>query len=92
MDLRKYAISLPQLGKSKNKEPYQYKMSDDFIPWRRDVNFIQANEIAIESLIDQLSFIKNKQRWGFVFQYGLVSIASEDFRLIASAMGVNLYE
>ncbi|MGC2310122.1 MAG: EVE domain-containing protein [Candidatus Babeliaceae bacterium] len=27
------------IGQIKNIEPYQFKMSDNFIPWRRDVNF-----------------------------------------------------
>lgn len=77
------------IGQVKDKEPYQFKMGDDFIPWRRDVNFINAQNVAIEPLIDKLSFIKNKNHWGFVFRYGLFEIPENDFYLIASHMGVN---
>lgn len=71
-------------------EPYQYAMSGDFIPWRRNVSFLEAKEAAIEPLIDQLSFILDKQRWGFPFRRGCFSIHANDFSLIASAMGVSL--
>lgn len=77
------------LGIIKNAEPYQFKMTDDFIAWRRDVTFFNAKEIAIEPLIDKLSFIKNKKSWGFIFRFGLLEIPETDFRLIASTMGMN---
>lgn len=76
------------LGRIKNNEPYQYAMSDDFIPWRRDVEFVPITEVAIEPLIIHLSFIKNKKRWGFPFARGCFSIPESDFKLITQAMGV----
>jgi predicted RNA-binding protein len=85
---RKFTV----IGQIKDQEPYQCKMSDDFIPWRRDVNFLQTNEAEIEPLINKLSFIKNKKQWGFVFRYGLLSVPFEDFKLIASCMGVDIHE
>ncbi|MFA6066082.1 MAG: EVE domain-containing protein [Candidatus Babeliaceae bacterium] len=78
------------IGKIKDKEPYLFKMSDDFIPWRRDVDFVPARDVAIEPLIDTLSFIKNKSHWGFVFRYGLFEIPEHDFLLLAANMGVNI--
>lgn len=80
------------IGQIKDKEPYQCKMSDDFIPWRRDVNFLQAKEVEIHPLINDLSFIKNKKQWGFIFRYGLFSIPYNDFKLIVSGMGVAIDE
>ena len=74
------------IGKFKEGEPYQFKMSDDFIPWRHDVEFKNSSDAAIEPLIDELSFIKNKTHWGFVFRYGLFEIPESDFLLIASKM------
>jgi len=76
------------IGRVKPKEPYQYRMSADFIPWRRDIAFLAAKEAPIEPLIDQLSFIQNKQRWGFPFRRGCFSISVSDFRLIAASMGI----
>jgi predicted RNA-binding protein len=80
------------IGQITNQEPYQYKMSDDFIPWRRDVVFCKVKEVEIKPLIDKLSFIKNKKQWGFIFRYGLFSIPYEDFIVIASTMGIIIHE
>ena len=79
------------IGKISEGEPYTFPMSKDFIPWRRDVNFYQARELAIEPLIDDLSFIKDKKKWGFPFRRGCFSIPLNDFSLIASGMGINIY-
>jgi predicted RNA-binding protein len=76
------------IGKITNKEPYQFKMNETFIPWRRDVEYISSEDILIEPFIDKLSFIKNKKNWGYVFRFGLVEIPLEDFRMIGKAMGV----
>lgn len=76
------------IGKINADEPYVFAMSKDFIPWRRDVTFLAADEIAIEPLLDQLSFIPDKRRWGFPFRRGCFEIPKNDFLLIARAMGV----
>lgn len=80
------------IGQIKDKEPYQFKMSDDFIPWRRDIKFLKSTDVEIEPLIHDLSFIKNKKQWGFVFRYGLFAIPFDDFTLIASRMGIISHE
>ena len=76
------------IGKVKTGEPYLYKMSEDFIPWRRDVQFYPAQEIAIQSLLAKLSFTKNSKNWGFIFRRGFFEITPDDFQIIAAAMGV----
>lgn len=76
------------IGRVKSREPYQFQMSPDFIPWRRDVDFLSAKEAPIETLIDSLSFIQNKQRWGFPFRRGCFSISLNDFQLITANMGI----
>jgi EVE domain len=76
------------IGKIVSGEPYQCQMAPDFIPWRRDVTFFPGHEVAIEPLLDKLSCISNKKRWGFPFRRGLFEISREDFRVIASAMGI----
>jgi len=80
------------IGQIKDKEPYQCKMSDDFIPWRRDVDFLESKDVEIEHLIGNLSFIKNKKQWGYIFRFGLFVIPFEDFKLIALNMGVAIDE
>ncbi len=80
------------IGRIKPKQPYQFQMSVDFIPWRRDVDFVDAKEVAIEPLVAKLSFIKNKQHWGFPFRRGCFEISEDDFNFIASSMKVDIHE
>ena len=61
------------IGRVKPREPYQFQMSSGFIPWRRDIAFIDTKEAPIKPLIDSLVFIQNKQRWGFLLRRGYFS-------------------
>lgn len=76
------------IGQIKQGKPYPFQMSDDFIPFRRDVQFLPAAEVPIPPLIDRLSFIQDKTKWGFPFRRGCFSISQSDFQLIAGQMGV----
>lgn len=76
------------IGQIMDKEPYPFQMSEDFIPFRRDVTFFPAKRVPIMPLIESLSFIENKQKWGFPFRRGCFAIPEADFQLIASSMGV----
>jgi predicted RNA-binding protein len=77
------------IGQILPNDPYQFKMSEDFIPWRRDVIFYPCKEVEIGPLIDSLSFIKNKERWGFPFMRGCVKVNLSDFLLIATKMDLD---
>lgn len=76
------------IGQVQEGQPYEFQMAPDFIPWRRDVIFVPCKEVAIEPLLAKLSFIQNKQRWGFPFRRGCFEISKNDFLLIAQNMGV----
>ncbi|MGB8468319.1 MAG: EVE domain-containing protein [Candidatus Babeliales bacterium] len=76
------------IGRVKADMPYTCQMSEDFIPWRRNINFVLSHESAIEPLINQLSFIHNKIHWGFPFRRGFFEIMRNDFAIIARSMGV----
>lgn len=76
------------IGQIQKGEPYPFQMSGDFIPYRRDVKFIPVKEAPIRPLIDNLSFIKDKKKWGFPFRRGCFSITESDFKLIAAELGV----
>lgn len=67
-------------------EPYRSNMEGGFVPYRRDVQFVAAQETPIRSLLSHLSFIKNKQSWGYVFRFGLLEIPELDFQTIAATM------
>lgn len=73
------------LGRVADDEVYQVEMEPGFVPWRRNVEFVECVHTPIRPLIDQLTFIKNKQRWGYVFRFGLFEISEQDFELIKRA-------
>ncbi len=81
--------SFTAIGKIKSGDPYPFAMSEEFVPWRRDVSFVKAREVSIQTLLDRLSFIPNKQRWGFPFRRGCFEISQNDFLIIAQAMKVS---
>jgi DNA-binding MarR family transcriptional regulator/predicted RNA-binding protein len=76
------------LGRVVDEELYQVETATGFTPWRRNVEFVSGVEAPIRPLIDQLSFIKDKRRWGYVFRFGLFKIPQEDFAVISQAMAV----
>ena len=78
------------LGKITDEEPYRFEMTAEFHPWRRKMAFVESCEAEIRPLLDNLSFIKDKKRWGFPFRRGLFEIPKADFKLIAEAMNVTL--
>ena len=61
-------------------------MGNDFVPFRRNIDFIPSIETPIKPLILKLSFIKNTKYWGYSFRYGHIEISEKDFKLIAEKM------
>jgi predicted RNA-binding protein len=80
------------IGQILEQEPYPFDMGDGFVPYRRDVRFVAAQEAPIRPMVNELSFIKNKQSWGYVFRFGLLEIPKPDFQRIAVAMKVEEQE
>lgn len=76
------------IGIVQEREPYQHQMTPEFIPYRRDINFVSSEEAPIHPLLSELSFIKDKTKWGFPFRRGCFPIPEHDFNLIASKMNV----
>ena len=74
------------IGQIADDEPYQVDVSEDFVPWRRNVDFIEGNETPIRPLISKLHFIEDKKRWGYKFRFGVFKIDDHDLGLIRRAM------
>ncbi len=74
------------LGQVVDEEPYQSTVSENFKPYRRNVEFENVEEADIRPLLDHLSFIKNKKKWGFYLISGFREISKDDFEVIKSAM------
>ena len=73
------------LGQVSDDEPYQVEMTPDFSPWRRRVSFLPMRETPIRGLIDDLTFIRDKRRWGYAFRLGAFEIPAADFDRIRAA-------
>lgn len=80
------------VGRISDDKVYQGIMSASFAPYRRNVQFLKCEEVPIEPLINSLTFIKDKKRWGYPFRPGLLEISSDDFLRIAAAMSVAVKE
>ena len=74
------------IGQVKDDHIYPFDMGNGFVPFRRNVDFLDCHEASILPLIGDLSFIRDKVRWGAPFRYGLLEIPERDFRLIAGHM------
>ncbi|MBZ0297074.1 MAG: EVE domain-containing protein [Anaerolineae bacterium] len=76
------------LGQIQAGEPYQPEMAEGFSPWRRDVVYRDIQEVEIQPLLSQLSFIDDVRYWGIKFRRSLFEITPADFSRITQAMGV----
>ena len=80
------------IGRVAGESTYEFKMSDDFIPHRRDIAYIACKSAPIKPLIEHLSFIKDPKKWGFPFKSGQIEMTKQDFHLIANAMQATIDE
>ena len=78
--------SFVSIGIVQPGDPYAFDMGGGFVPFRRDVHYLKADEAPIAPMLDDFEFIENRQRWGYKFRFGLFSISDHDMLLIASAM------
>ena len=74
------------VGQVKAGDVYTVTVSPDFVPARRDVDFKSCSDMPIRPFIDSLTFIQDKQRWGYPFRFGFFEINQADFDLIAGQM------
>ena len=65
---------------------FQVEMTPEFHPWRLAVTFHDVTPAPIKPLLPQLSFITDKQRWGYPFRRGLFEIDADDMAVIREAL------
>ncbi len=80
------------IGRVKDDDVYQFRMTPDFYPSRRNIDFFKSKNSSILPLINSLDFIENKKSWGYPFRFGILEINQHDFDLIASQMLQEKYE
>jgi hypothetical protein len=64
------------IGRVADAEPFRVEQSPGLEPWRRKIRYERAAEADIHPLIERLSFIKSKTRWGAAFRFGFFEISS----------------
>lgn len=77
------------IGLVKPGDPYAFDMGGGFVPFRKDVAYVPANEAPIAPLLDHFEFVQDRARWGYAFRFGLFAVSDHDMRLIADAMGAD---
>ena len=80
--------SFVSIGRVSPGAPYAHDMGGGFVPFRRAVDYVPAQEAAIAPLLDHFEFVDDRSRWGAKFRFGLFRISDADMRLIAQAMQV----
>lgn len=74
------------LAEISDEPVFQADVSPDFQPFRRQAYYQPVTESPIQTLLERLTFIKNKARWGYSFRFGCFSIPAADFELIRTAL------
>ena len=84
MDGEEKCQAFTAIGQTTDEDVYQFQMTKNFIPFRRNIKFQDCEETSILPLIEKLEFIQNKSRWGYPFRFGFFEINEHDFNLISS--------
>ena len=74
------------VGVVRDERVYQGDMGGGFHPFRKDVDWLDAQEASIRPLLEALSFTQGKSNWGYAFRFGLLKVTEADMDLIARAM------
>jgi len=69
--------------------PYAFDMGGGFVPFRKDVAYVPAQEAAIAPLLDSFEWVDDRTHWGGKLRFGLFAVSDHDMRLIAQAMGAD---
>lgn len=76
------------IGKIIDDEPFQAVQSELFKPFRRAVDYFDAEDAVIHPLLERLSFSRDGKAWGQVLRRGFFEIEKGDYDVIAEAMTV----
>jgi hypothetical protein len=74
------------IGHVVGEKVYQLQQPDKSLLNRREVNYLTCRDVPVAPLIERLSFIKDKARWGTVFRYDILHVPVQDFKIIAALM------
>jgi hypothetical protein len=75
------------IGQVEGADVYPYDMGGGFVPYRRDVRYVEAEEVALDMIKQKLEFCA-RPNWGMALRRGHLPLEAADFATIAAAMGV----
>lgn len=62
-------------------------LTDGSAAFRVTARYRDSHATPIKPLLEELSFVRNRQHWGAAFRFGGLRVAAPDFERIATAMG-----
>ncbi|MEC7276311.1 MAG: EVE domain-containing protein [Bdellovibrionota bacterium] len=77
--------SFTAIGWVTDDEVFQFKMSTNFVPYRRKISYLSSKDVRLFSLKEQLELCQEKS-WGFKLRRGLIEISKVDFEVIKKSM------
>lgn len=77
------------IGQVQDDHVFQFKMFEDFIPFRRKISYLNSREVLLISIKSKLNFTHEKN-WGYQMRRGLIELSKEDFMTIANSMDVEV--
>ncbi len=78
--------SFTAIGHVKQGQPYQHDMGGGFVPFRRDIDWLEAREMPIRPMLEHLEFASGNKNWGYLLRFGIFLISKADFDKIRAAM------
>ncbi len=74
------------LGYVRDGTLYRAAQPDGTPAFRVAIDYIVTRPAAIRPMLDELTFIRNRQHWGAAFRFGALRVPPMDFGRIATAM------
>jgi hypothetical protein len=78
------------IGQITSEVPYQVTLSDGFQAFRHTVRYLPCRQVPIQEVLEDLTFLPDKQHWGARFRFGHLAVPGADFQQIARAMDVHI--
>jgi hypothetical protein len=78
------------IGQITSDVPSQVTLPDGFQAFRHTVRYLSCRQVPIQEVLEDLTFLPDKQRWGARFRFGHLAVSRTDFQQIARAMGVDM--
>jgi len=78
------------VGQMTSETPYQVTLPDGFQPFLHTVGYLPCRPVPIQEVLEELTFLPDKQHWGARFRFGRLAVSRTDFQRLARTMGVNV--